>query len=64
MFCKHVWKVISETTTKSKLELAKGLNVDFKSGNPNFIVEMTKRKYIQILSCSECGKLKRFQEDI
>jgi len=60
MFCKHDWKVISETTTKSKVEHAKelGMVVNKCSG---FDLD---RKFIQIVCCSKCGKLKRHVEDI
>ena len=64
VFCKHEWKLVSETTTKSKFEHAAS-NLDFSAG-----VEIkggmccTDRKFIQIVSCDKCGKLKRFVEEI
>lgn len=60
IFCKHEWKMISETTTKSQLEHMKENNF-----NPEEInMFALKRKHIQVVTCSKCGKLKRFVEDI
>ena len=63
-FCKHDYKLISETTTQSKLEHAIVLNnVRGRvsgSGNPTIL----ERKHIQVFTCSKCGNLKRFVENI
>lgn len=64
MFCKHNWQVLSEVTTKSKLELMNENNVDWKAHDSNGVIVATKRKYIQTLTCTKCGKLNRFVEDI
>ena len=58
MFCKHEWKVISETTTKSELDML------IAAGAIEIENVSSKRKFIQVISCDKCGKLKRFVEDI
>lgn len=58
MFCKHEWKVLSETTTESQMELAVRLGA-VKLKNPS-----SYRQHIQIVTCSKCGKLKRFTETL
>ena len=62
MFCKHEWKVLSETVTKSALEVSAKCNVTGR-GLPESIMN-TDRKHIQVFTCDKCGKLKRFVEDI
>jgi len=66
MFCKHEWKVLSETTTQSKFECALGAVNGIADGKIDIPSQMAcaVRKYIQIVSCDKCGKLKRFVEDI
>ena len=61
IFCKHKWEILSETTTKSKFEVAIET-----VGNESLPPQMscTKRKFIQVVACSECGKFKRFVENI
>lgn len=65
MFCKHQWKILSEKTTKSRFELA----IEAIRGNtretdlPHQFCD-TSRKFIQIVTCLKCGKLKRFVEEI
>ena len=58
IFCKHKWKVLSETTTKSRYEHAvdMGLSGDV---DRSFMLD---RKMISIIACEKCGKLKRFVE--
>lgn len=64
--CVHEWKIISEITTKSRIEVLKDfecipseyLRIDFPLMFP------VDRKFIQILYCEKCGKLKRYLEDI
>jgi hypothetical protein len=53
MFCKHKWSKITETTTKSKMELLSDV-LEYAEGIPSSFVE---RKYICILQCEKCGKL-------
>lgn len=61
MLCKHEWQILSETTTKSGVELL-GKVMDLKSVKCSS--DLTKRKFIQLVSCKKCGKLKRFVEVI
>lgn len=61
MFCKHKWKILSETTTKSKMEHAKDLGESFTG---RLHERFLKRYFIQILTCEKCGKLKRYVEKI
>lgn len=64
MFCKHEWKVLSETTTQSALEnafqAAKNANLNLES----FKGFSAERKHIQVFTCTLCGKFKRFVETI
>ena len=60
MFCQHKWKLISETTTKSRMEHLTEIGVSEVSN----LHKAADRKYIQIVACDECGKLKRFVEEI
>lgn len=60
MFCKHKWTALSETITKSKLEVL----AELVQGNIRWTSLMLKRKHIQIVSCDKCGKLHRFVESI
>lgn len=61
--CNHKWKILSETTTESKIEQLGRLGVKVKIGKEHDGSAMEK-KFIQIVTCSECGKLKRFVERI
>jgi hypothetical protein len=65
MFCKHDWKLLSETVTKSKLEVATS---QFSGGAGKLRLPWqlcdADRKHIQAFTCSKCGKFKRFVEDI
>lgn len=61
-FCKHTWKVLTEVTTKSKLEIAKE-GVTGRSTIPWQLADAS-RKYITTYTCTTCGKLKRFVEEI
>ena len=62
MFCKHEWSILSETITKSKFEHAMKVARDSGTSKCNIPHQMCNadRKLIQIVSCSKCGKLKRF----
>jgi ribosomal protein L32 len=60
MFCKHAWKILSEETTKSRVEVCQESGV-LKLSN---LCDAVDRKFIQIVTCQKCGKLKRFVEDI
>ncbi len=60
MFCKHDWEVLSETTSKSRVELALELGMTINKGYASDL----ERKHIQTFTCSKCGKFKRFVEVI
>lgn len=60
MFCKHKWEILSEITTKSKVEHAVELGMKIKRSSE----DVCERKHIQVITCSKCGKLKRFVENI
>jgi hypothetical protein len=65
MFCKHQWEMLSETTTESQLEQA--VRVTGSHPTPQYdhqFEQMTERKFIQVVQCTRCGKLKRFKEYI
>ena len=66
MFCKHNWKKISETVTKSQFEVAMETVSPVAAGNVKIPHQMSNadRKHIQVYTCEKCGKLKRFVEDI
>jgi hypothetical protein len=67
MFCKHEWKVLSATATKSKFEHS--MEIMGKVGKasefelPGHLC-CAERKHIQVFTCDKCGKLKRFVETI
>lgn len=58
--CKHKWEVLSETTTESKTEQMDRLKFDVEKATYRSL----GKKLIQIVTCTECGKLKRFVEVI
>lgn len=60
MMCSHKWELLSETTTKSKIEHAKDLGASVKTGYTTDL----ERKFIQVFSCKYCGKLERFVEKL
>ena len=66
MFCKHKWKVLSETTTVSQFEHAITVLKPSTQGRLTIPGQMcdADRKHIQIVACDKCGKLKRFVERI
>lgn len=64
MFCKHNWEVLSETTTVSQFQHAmEQIHSRAKVTVPGQMCD-AGRKHIQIVTCSKCGKLKRFVENI
>jgi len=65
LFCTHKWIVLSTTTTESKFQHACNI-IGPATGNIKIPAQMSQasRKYIQIIVCENCGKLKRFVEDI
>lgn len=60
-FFTHNWELISEHTTKSKGELATESGISNFNGSAQ---TWFGRKFIQIVQCKKCGKLKRFVENI
>ena len=60
IFCKHDWSVLSETVTKSALEHTCDLGAEIESGSESLL----NRKHIQVFTCSKCGKLERFVEEL
>ncbi|UUW39906.1 hypothetical protein VP14_219 [Vibrio phage VPMCC14] len=63
--CKHKWEVLQDITTESHSELH--TRVTGRILTPDNIGSARKlfsRKHITILSCSECGKIKRYVENI
>ena len=65
LFCKHSWKLESETTTKSKFEMAmSSLPVGVSTSKLPWQLCDGDRKHVQVFSCSKCGAIKRFVESI
>ena len=64
MFCKHSWKMLSETITESRLEHTvkqlRGAITTRLSGR----MSDASRKHIQVFTCEKCGKMRRFVEKI
>ena len=63
IFCKHEWKVLSESVTVSRIEHTVTLLGDRDFDIPGHLCN-ANRKHIQIVACDKCGKLKRFVENI
>jgi len=69
MFCKHKWKLLSETHLKSKFETAVDairhgcIPTEERTKVPAQMCDAT-RKHIQVFTCEKCGKLKRYVEEI
>jgi hypothetical protein len=66
LFCKHNWKILSGEIPPSKFEVA--INTLQSSGAdkgrvPHQMCDAS-RKLIQVVTCTKCGKLKRFVTDI
>ncbi len=64
MFCKHEWEMISGTVTESKFEHAMRITEDSTEVRIPHQMCHVDRKHIQVFTCSNCGRLKRFVEDI
>ena len=62
MFCKHEWKMLSETVTKSKFEVATEAMGKYNASSSKLPWQLcnAERKHIQTFACSKCGKLTRF----
>jgi len=65
LFCKHHWKMISETTTKSKFERSLDA-LKVCEGEVNLPGNLcgAESKHIQTFACIKCGTFKRFVEKI
>ena len=59
-FCKHEWSILSETVTDCKAKALTDLGIAHAKG----IIDPADRKFIQIVTCDKCGKLKRFVNNI
>lgn len=60
MFCKHKWDKITEYVSDSKLDNM--IKNDFR---PDYVVEsFISKKFICILQCTECGKIRKIVESI
>ena len=65
MFCKHKWKVLSEVTTESMAQhMSKIITTIPKPRNPDQAEALYNRKHILVVTCENCGKLKRYVETI
>jgi hypothetical protein len=64
MLCKHEWKILSETVTKSKFECAMEVIGTLGKGTIPHQMSCANRKHIQVFACDKCGKLKRFVEQL
>lgn len=64
--CKHSWKLVAETTTKSVLEHTLEQTAKYDKHFSSLPPQLSKgsRKFIQILQCEKCGKLNRFVDNI
>lgn len=63
--CKHKWEVLQELTTESKSEqYTRVTGRVLTPDNMDVAKKIFAKKYITILSCSECGKIKRYVEEI
>ena len=61
--CDHKWELLSETVTESKFECSMKAAGNLVKTMPHQLCD-ADRKHIQVFKCDECGKLKRFVEDI
>ncbi len=66
MFCKHEWRLLSDTVTKSRLEVAVGSLNTRGASEMNLPWQLcdASRTHIQVFACDKCGKLKRFVEEL
>ena len=62
LFNKHIhkWKLLSEVTSKSPVEVAVECGLSLTKGS----VSMFDRTIVQIVTCSECGAIKKFVTNI
>lgn len=63
-FCKHEWKILSETTTESRAEAAGRVNGHIpRPLDRHDLDPLYGKKLIQILTC-KCGAIKKFVTEI
>ena len=62
--CRHDWKVLSKETTKSALEklAERGISPNDGRVGAGTLMQLTKHAVIQILTCTKCGKLKKYTD--
>ena len=60
IFCKHNWKVLSETRTESIAERAIKNGMRIKRCSSDDL----KQTLVQIVTCDKCGKIKRYVKKI
>lgn len=64
-FCKHQWQIIADTVTKRRFEIVNSAMTGTKKLKVSHDADsMLRRKHIQLLHCTKCGKLKRYVENI
>ncbi len=61
LFCSHKWTVLCEKTTESKVEHLKKMGYTERGDVDHSIMG---RKFINILSCDKCGKIKKLVTEI
>lgn len=66
LFCKHEWKVLSETTTESAIEVTMRVLQETTKSAKSIPWQMcsTERKYIVVVGCDKCGKIKKIVENL
>ena len=68
MFCKHSWKMLSETITESKFEHSakqiKMMGLGREKITIPWQLSDASRKHIQVFTCEKCGKMRRYVEKI
>lgn len=62
--CKHEWKLLSDTTSESSIEVAtKALPMSqLKSFKLPHQTCHTERLHEQVFTCEKCGKIKRYKQ--
>ena len=60
LFCKHHWKVLSETTTESQLKHVLAVTSQYAEGSVRIrTIPDPSRKLIQLVTCNKCGRLNK-----
>ena len=58
--CLHDWKLLHREVSESKVEQMRSLGATTN----RVAYDLMVKTYIQIWSCSKCGKLKKFKDEI